>query len=77
MKYQSVIETKNGNDDPIVNAGRDGKNSIRLYPFEFQDCIDRGFSTQDSRLQVTKLSQTLVSPHLQQSGAALRNPLLS
>jgi hypothetical protein len=53
--------TKNGNDDPIVNAGLEEKNSIRLYFFEFQDCIDRGFSTQDSRLQVAKLSQTLVS----------------
>jgi hypothetical protein len=52
------------NDDPSVNVGREGKNSIRLYFFEFQDCIDRGFLTQDSRLQVTNLSQTLVSLHL-------------
>lgn len=58
------VTHKIGNDDPSVNVRREGKNSIRLYFFEFHDCIGRGFSTQDSRLQVTKLSQTLVSPHL-------------
>lgn len=39
------VSSKNGNDDPIVNAGPEEKNSIRLHFFEFQDCIDRAFST--------------------------------
>jgi hypothetical protein len=65
VSAREVLETtKNGNDDPIVNAGPAEKNSTRPYFFEFQDCIYRGFLTQDSRLQVTKLSQTLVSLHL-------------
>jgi hypothetical protein len=35
------------NDDPIFNAGLEETNSIRLYLFEFQDSIYRGFLTQD------------------------------